>query len=53
MDLYVFFLILPIDVPINPISHKVSFCDDFTSLLDHNYFIRVKFIAKGKSYIRI
>ena len=38
----VFFLIL-----LNPMSHKFSFCDDITSLLDHNYFIRVKFIEKG------
>ena len=47
----VFFLFF-LDVPINPMSHKVSFYDDITSLLDHNYFIRVKFIAKGKSHIR-
>ena len=53
MDFYGFFFLFFLDVPINPMSHKVSFCDDITSLLDHNYFIRVKFIAKGKSYIRI
>lgn len=45
---FLFFL----DVPINPMSHKVSFCDDITSLLDQKYFIWVKFIVKGKSYIR-